>query len=244
MIVNEILASIQKANEAPEPVLVVDDERGILEVIEEMLAGPTYDIIQAQSLVEADRILKDKEISIVLTDLLLGQDSGLDVIAHSQKYQPNAKIILMTGKPTIQNAVSVLKTGAFDYLIKPFDMETLKNTIKRATDLVRLERENIRLSEIMSFYKISEAMGSEIDPDRLLKLIIETATREFNADFASLHLIRKDGRISKQKSICKDINIYEILTKFSQDLAEEVGYKGKPLIVNDQDAYARTGMRV
>jgi response regulator RpfG family c-di-GMP phosphodiesterase len=244
LIVNEILASIRKAKEAQESILVVDDERGILEVIDEMLAGPNYEVIQAQSLVEADRILKDKEISIVLTDLVLGADSGVDVILHTQKYQPTAKIILMTGKPTIQNAVSVLKTGAFDYLIKPFDMETLKATVKRATDLIRLERENIRLIEIMSFYKISEAMGSEIDPDKLLKLIIDTATREFNADFAALHLIRRDGRISKQKSVCKDINIYEILTKFSQDLAEEVGYKGKPLIVSDQDAYIRTGMRV
>jgi len=244
LIVNEILASLNKAKEDPELVLVVDDEASILEVIDEMLQGLTYEVVLAQSLAEADKILKDKEVAVVLTDLVLGADSGVDVIFHTQKYQPNAKIILMTGKPTIQNAISVLKNGAYDYLVKPFDMETLKATVKRGADQVRLERENIRLNEIMSFYKISEAMGSEIDPDRLLKLILDTAVREFNADFAALHLIRRDGRINKQKSVCKDINIYEILTKFSQDLAEEVSYKGKPLIINDQEAYIRTGMRV
>jgi putative nucleotidyltransferase with HDIG domain len=193
---------------------------------------------------EADQVLKDKEISIVLTDLIIGEESGIDVILRAQKYQPSIKAILMTGKPTIQNAIAVLKNGAFDYLVKPFDMETLKATLKRAADQIKLERENIRLNEIMSFYKISEAMGSEIEPDKLLKLILDTAVREFNADFASLHLIRRDGRISKQKSVCKDVNIFEILSQFSQDLAEEVTYKGKPLIISDQDAYVRTGMRV
>jgi len=242
--VKEILDSIKHDQRVAEPVLVVDDEANILQLVKEMLAGQHYDIILAESLTEADKILKEKEISIVLVDLILGDGSGVDVMLHTQKHHPDAKVILMTGKPTIQNAISVLKKGAFDYLVKPFDMEHLKATIKRAADQQKLERENIRLNEIMSFYKISEAMGSVIESDRLLNLILDTAIREFSADFASLHLIQPDGEISQQKNVCKDLKTSDYLSRFSQKLAKEISNKGKPIIINEQDAYAHTGQRI
>lgn len=244
MSVKEILESIKLDQKVTESILVVDDESNILQLVKEMLVDQDYDILLAESLAKADKILKEKEISIVLTDLILDDGSGVDVMLHTQKHHPDAKIILMTGKPTIQNAISVLKKGAFDYLVKPFDLEHLKATIKRAVDQQKLERENIRLNEIMSFYKISEAMGSVIEPDRLLNLILDTAIREFSADFAGLHLIQPDGGISHQKNVCKDPNESNYLSNFSQKLAKEISFKGKPVIINEQDAYARTGQRI
>ncbi len=229
--------------ETSEPILVVDDEATILEIIEEMLRGQPYIVFQARNLAEAEAILREQEISIVLTDLILRQESGLDVINIAQKIQPTAKVILMTGKPTIQNAVTVLKTGAFDYLVKPFDMDTLRGLLKRTVDQVKLERENIRLNEIMSFYKISEAMTFEINPEKLLKLILETAIREFKADYAAAHFIEHDGSMKMHDSIILDKSLADTFARFSQDLANEVGYKGKPLIINDEDAYARTGSK-
>jgi response regulator RpfG family c-di-GMP phosphodiesterase len=242
--VKEILESIKLDQKVTESILVVDDESNILQLVKEMLVDQDYDILLAESLVKADKILKEKEISLVLTDLILGDGSGVDVLLHTQKHHPDAKIILMTGKPTIQNAISVLKKGAFDYLVKPFNMEHLKATIKRAVNQQKLERENIRLNEIMSFYKISEAMGSVIELDRLLNLILDTAIREFSADFAGLHLIQPDGGISHQKNVCKDPDESDYLSNFSQKLAKEISFKGKPVIIKEQDAYARTGQKI
>lgn len=241
--VNEILDSIKKGQQAAEPILVVDDEENILQIVNEMLSSQNYEIYLAPSVTEASRLIKDKEMSIILTDLLLPDGSGVDVMQYAQKNQPDAKVLLMTGKPTIQNAISVLKKGAFDYLVKPFDMQTLLSTIKRAADQLKLERENVRLNEIMSFYAISEAMGSEIEPDRLLNLILDTAVREFTADFAALHLATMEGEIRLEKTVCKDINISAALNQFSQDLAWEVYNKNKPIIVNEMDGYARSGLR-
>jgi len=236
--VRDILESIKQEQKIS--ILVVDDERGILQVVRDMLHNQNYDILLAQSLDEANRIIKDTDISIVLTDLVLDAGSGIDVMNQAQKYQPDAKIILMTGKPTIQNAISVIKKGAFDYLVKPFDMENLLTTIKRAEDQLMLERENVRLNEIMSFFKISEAMGSVMESDRLLNLILDTAIREFNADFAALHLGKPDGRLSLKKFICQDHTISNKLNQFSQDLAEDAYYTCKPIIVNEKEAYGRS----
>jgi len=242
MNIREILDSIKQEQKIS--ILVVDDERGVLQVVKDMLNNQNYDILLAESLDEAVKIIKDTDISIVLTDLVLDEGSGIDVMIQVQKYQPDAKIILMTGKPTIQNAISVIKKGAFDYLLKPFDMENLVTTIKRAVDQLMLERENIRLNEIMSFYKISEAMGSVMESDRLLNLILDTAIREFNADFAALHLGKPDGRLSLQKFICPDYTLSDKLNHFSQDLAEDTYYTCKPIIVNEKEAYGRSEHRI
>jgi len=158
MIVPGIFDSIKSDQKLS--ILVVDDEPDILQVINEILENQNFNVILADSLQKANQIIKDKDISIVLTDLILDTGTGVDLMNQVQKYQPDAKIILMTGKPTIQNAISVIKKGAFDYVVKPFNIETLLTAVKHATDQFILERENIQLNEIMSFYRISEAMGS------------------------------------------------------------------------------------
>jgi putative nucleotidyltransferase with HDIG domain len=238
-----ILDSIKQFQEVREPILIVDDERNILEIVEEMLSSQSYDIYLAESVGEASRIIKEKEISIVLTDLLLDDGSGIDVLMSAQKYQPNVKVILMTGKPTIQNAISVIKKGAFDYLVKPFNMENLLAAIDRAIYQHRLEQENIRLNEIMSFYAISEAMGSVIETNKLLNLILDTAIREFNADYAALHSVKEDGLVEAQKNVCKDPSIAQNLNKFSYRLAESVYQSGKPRIVYGKEAQAWAGLK-
>ena len=224
-------------------ILVVDDEPDILQVINEILENQNFNVILADSLQKANQIIKDKDISIVLTDLILDTGTGVDLMNQVQKYQPDAKIILMTGKPTIQNAISVIKKGAFDYVVKPFNIETLLTAVKRATDQFILERENIQLNEIMSFYRISEAMGSVMETDRLLTLILDTAISEFKADFAALHLGKPDGHLHLQKSICRESDLRDKLNRFSQELAEDVYYTCKPIIVNEKEAYGRTAIK-
>ena len=241
MTVNQILDSIKKVQEHPEPILIVDDESNILQVIEEMLATQPYKVYLAQSFRDAEKILSENEISIVLTDLLLDEGSGLEVIARAQKYHPGAKVILMTGKPTIQNAIAVLKKGAFDYLVKPFTMENLFAILRRAVHQHRLEEENIRLNEIMSYYAISEAMGSEIEPEKLLRLILNTVIREFNADYAALHLVMENGDIISEEDAFLEPETRDVMKGFTQHVAEDVLDKHRPRLVYEEEAQAITG---
>ena len=170
-------------------IVVVDDEEYICEVIEEMLSHEGY---QIQSLCDPEKALdfiKAHRVDLVLTDLIMGKRSGVDVLNHTMRSHPDAVVILMTGHPTIENAVTVLKSGAYDYLVKPFSMDTLRAVIRRGLEKQKLYRENINLKEAVSLYKISEAMGSTIRLDFLLNLILETAIKEMDADMASVLLL-------------------------------------------------------
>jgi response regulator RpfG family c-di-GMP phosphodiesterase len=170
-------------------ILVVDDEEYICEVIEEMLSGEGYRIHAICDPLKALDFIKTRHVDLVLTDLIMGKKSGVDVLDQTMRFHPDAIVVLMTGHPTIENAVTVLRSGAYDYLVKPFSMDTLKAVIKRGLEKQRLHRENINLKETVSLYKISEAMGSTIRLDFLLNLILETAIKEFDADMASVLLL-------------------------------------------------------
>jgi len=174
--------------------LVVDDEEYICEVIKEMLSSEGYRIHTTCDPRKALDLIKRQPVDLVLTDLIMGETSGVEVLDHAIRFHPDAVLILMTGQPTIENAVTVLKSGAYDYLVKPFSMDTLKAVIKRGLEKQRLHRENIHLKEAVSLHKISEAMGSTIRLDFLLNLILETAIKELEADMASVALLDPEAR--------------------------------------------------
>jgi response regulator RpfG family c-di-GMP phosphodiesterase len=181
-----------RGGELVEPLmLVVDDEEYICEVIKEMLADENYRVQTACDPRKAMEILEKEPVDFVLTDLIMGERSGVDVLNKAVKLHPDAVVVLMTGRPTIENAVAVLKSGAYDYLVKPFSMDTLRAVVKRGLEKQKLLRENINLKEIVSLYRISEAMGSTIRLDFLLNLILETAIKEFEADMAWILLLHE-----------------------------------------------------
>ncbi len=193
---------INEPMEEPTNVLIVDDEPEILSVIREMLEAEDYRLFPAVSVDEARSILHRENINIVLTDLLLGDGSGADILEETKRIHPDSLTIFMTGRPTIQNAIKLMKQGAYDYLAKPFGLETLKMTLDKAREIIKLGKENIRLKEMMSFYRISEAMGTAIEPNRLLKLILDTAIKEFEADKASIYFFHEsEGRIELKASV-------------------------------------------
>jgi response regulator RpfG family c-di-GMP phosphodiesterase len=193
----------QGRRELGEPhILVVDDEEYICEVIKEMLADANYHVQISCDPQKAMDILEREPVDLVLTDLIMGEKSGVDVLDKTIKLHPDAVVVLMTGRPTIENAVAVLKSGAYDYLIKPFSMDTLRVVIKRGLEKQRLLRENINLKETVSLYRISEAMGSTIRLDFLLNLILETAIKELEADMAWVLLLdEKNHRLIPKASL-------------------------------------------
>jgi len=200
-----------RGGELVEPhILVVDDEEYICEVIKEMLADANYRVQMACDPRKAMDILEREPVDFVLTDLIMGEKSGVDVLNKTIKLHPDAVVVLMTGRPTIENAVAVLKSGAYDYLIKPFSMDTLRAVIKRGLEKQRLLRENINLKETVSLYRISEAMGSSIRLDFLLNLILETAIKELEADMAWVLLLdEKNNELIPKASLGIPPRMYE-----------------------------------
>ena len=169
--------------------LVVDDEPSVRELLSDWLElQPGLKVLSVGSLGEAERVLTGQSVSLLVTDLILGDESGVDVIRFAHTVQPDIVSILITAHPTVETAVTALQSGAYDYLIKPFKMEQLSATVRRALEKGRLCRENMHLREQVAVSEVIRAIGSTLELDQILSMVVETVRREFCASAASILL--------------------------------------------------------
>ncbi len=174
-------------------ILVVDDEEYICTIAQNILADHEgHHVTSCSDPAEAIRTIQSESIDLVLTDMMMGEYSGIDILRACQEHQPDTVVIFMTGHPTIENAISVLKRGAYDYLVKPFKLESLRATVERGLEKLFLQRENVRLKNAVSLYQLSAAMGGTVHLDSLLKLVLESVIAEFDAGLATIALVDSD----------------------------------------------------
>ncbi|HEX6559588.1 MAG TPA: sigma 54-interacting transcriptional regulator, partial [Longimicrobiales bacterium] len=123
-------------------ILVVDDERGILDTVEILLRGEGFDASIAQSGREALERFDEMSPDIVLTDIRMPGVSGLDLLEAVRERDPEVPVILMTAQASLQSAVKAVNQGAFYYLQKPFSNVELVALCRRAAQMRELSREN------------------------------------------------------------------------------------------------------
>ena len=128
-----------KHSSKPAHILVVDDSPDTLEILQRNLDSQGYRVSTSPGAVEAVKILESVSIDLVITDLKMPEIDGLSLIRHIQENFKNTAVMMITGYPTIEGAVEAVKTGAEEYLSKPFTDEELFNAVTRV-----LEKENAR----------------------------------------------------------------------------------------------------
>jgi two-component system nitrogen regulation response regulator GlnG len=127
-------------------VLVVDDEPSILLEIAGALKRH-YDVLTASSAEEAERILSQERLDLLITDLRLPGKDGIALLEFAKAAAPDLPVVLLSGHGTIEEAVKAIRLGAADFLEKPFGPERLQVTVERALEVRALRRENARLRE-------------------------------------------------------------------------------------------------
>jgi putative nucleotidyltransferase with HDIG domain len=170
-------------------IVVIDDEQYICNIIREALDDlPEYQIHKFTDPEQASVFIAGNGIDLVLTDLVMGNFSGEKILETTLANHPDAVVILMTGYPTVKTAISVLKKGGYDYLIKPFKLEDLKSTIKRGLELQQIKRENVELRSQIELMNVTDALTRGMKLQPLLKLVVETAMRVLPVAAASILL--------------------------------------------------------
>ncbi|MBD3297797.1 MAG: HD domain-containing protein [candidate division Zixibacteria bacterium] len=178
------------ADEALRPTaLIVDDESSVCELIADWLHMQCgVQPLMANSVAEAETVLSQRPITLLIVDLVLDTESGVDVIRLANSLQPNAIVILITAYPTVETAVTALQSGVYDYLVKPFKMDLLSATVRRALEKNRLRGENMHLREQVAITELMRAAGSSLQLDQILRMVIETVRREFSGAATSILL--------------------------------------------------------
>jgi len=123
-----------------ESILVVDDALSTLEVLERNLRTEHYQVFTASSVPEAIRILEAAPVDLVITDFKMPEVSGIDLVRHVRENLKETEVIMITGYPSIDGAVTAVKAGAQEFLSKPFTDEELLGAVRRTLDRLQARK--------------------------------------------------------------------------------------------------------
>ena len=141
---------------APVRVLIVDNEAPHARAVAESLERVGYDCTVATSGPQGLKRIDQDAFDIVITDLMMNDVDGLQILSHTKEKLPDAEVILVTGHGTIPSAVTAMQQGAFNYLLKPLDLGQLRAITEKASASLRLRQQNAELNR-----RLDERFGFE-----------------------------------------------------------------------------------
>jgi DNA-binding NtrC family response regulator len=119
-------------------ILVVDDEAIARDNLEHILRREGYQVVTASTGQQALRLLEEKVFDVVLTDLKMEQIDGMEVLEKTKSRHPNTEVVMITGFATVPSAIEALKKGAYHYIAKPFSLDEVRLTVRKALERKRL----------------------------------------------------------------------------------------------------------
>lgn len=194
------------ASQSQKRILVVDDEETIRRTIQKRLTMEGYEVRALGKASAALEEFRSQSFDTVISDIRMEEMDGVELlqkIKEIQRYE--VPVIMITGAPSLDTAQSCIKAGAYDYIVKPFDKETLLNTVKRAmekkelTDRVRAEKENleIRVQEqtrtLRDIYRFANQLNSLDSLDVVLESIVEFVADFMVSERVSIMLLDEEG---------------------------------------------------
>lgn len=128
-------------------ILLVDDDPSFLSIHRRILERKDYNVMVANNATEAIKILDNENISLVITDMVMPEMSGLDLLQYIKKHWSRLPVIILTGKGSIETAVYSMKEGAYTYLTKPVNIDEFLIEVNKCKEYLELMDENIYLKE-------------------------------------------------------------------------------------------------
>jgi len=153
-------------------ILLIDDDTSLLRVTEYNLKEAGFDVVCADSATAGIDKFRSTSPSLVVTDIQLGDINGLEVLKTVKEESPDTPVIMITAFGSIEMAVEAMKKGAFNFITKPFDRDTLRLSCKKALELASLRDHNRLLSEEVN--RLTGADGIET-ANREMQEVVDTA---------------------------------------------------------------------
>ena len=133
-----------------ERILVVDDEASVRGAVAQVLREDGHQISAVASGEEALAVFRKEPYPLVVSDIRLGSMDGLELLNEIKRIHSDPEVVIMTGHASMENAITAMRAGAYDYLVKPLeDLHLISNAASRALKKIRLRAENRRLMETL-----------------------------------------------------------------------------------------------
>jgi diguanylate cyclase (GGDEF)-like protein len=175
-------------------ILIVDDEVFFRRLFTEILSeGDLYSIDAVSSGKEALDYLTRNSVDVILTDMVMPEICGLELIRRTRSFDPAPDIILATGNATVETAIQALKGGARDYLLKPCNPEQLRHTVKSCLEQRRLIAENSLLQGQIRLYQKGQHLSGILNIDALFQESLSSLLNEIGHGRGLAYLAAQGG---------------------------------------------------
>ncbi|HET9696245.1 MAG TPA: response regulator, partial [Terriglobales bacterium] len=155
-------------------ILVIDDEALTLRTISRALREEEFDVFVAMSGEEGLKVLAEEHPDLALLDVVLPGIDGIEVLRQIKKVAPNTIVVMMSAYRMVDRAVEAMKLGAYDYLIKPFHLADMVNTIQRASEMLALR---VRLRQSVESAKGRYDFGRIVTNNPQMAEMLEVARK-------------------------------------------------------------------
>ena len=158
-----------------EKIIVLEDDLIVRKNLEQQLRNRRYDVASASTIAEAQEYLGKDNFDLMFVDIRLPDGEGTDLLKQIQTRAQKPLVVMVTGFGSVESAVSCMRDGAFDYIIKPFSADTIEMSLKKAEEFTRLVRVNQYLSHEEDYESGYELLGRSQGMEELRQLIRKVA---------------------------------------------------------------------
>lgn len=180
-------------------ILVVDDEKLIRDILADFLGMEGYIVRTAEDGTAAMAELNRTHYDLLISDMKMPRMGGLELLEQVEYIAPQMIVVIMTGFGTVETAISAMKRGAYDYILKPFKVEEVIRIVQHGLEKKRLAAENLRLREALSLHKVSEAIAASLSLEEVLSTVANSAFAELRADWVSTWLENGKGGFTERQ---------------------------------------------
>jgi two-component system, NtrC family, response regulator AtoC len=171
-------------------ILIVDDEALTLRTIGRALQAEGYEVLPATSGEDALKIVAEEKPDLALLDVVLPGINGIEVLRQARKISPAMVVVMMSAYHLVDRAVEAMKLGAYDYLIKPFHIADMVNTIQRATEMLALR---VRVRDTVENAKGRYDFGRVVTQSPVMCEVLEMARRAAESEHTTILIQGESG---------------------------------------------------
>ncbi len=164
---------------SPDPILIVDDDRKMRVIMKTLIESNGWTTMEACDGVQALEMYSKERPSVVLLDMLMPKMDGLETLRELKSLDSDLPVIIITAHADVSDAVNAIKIGAYDFIVKPPDLDTLTNIIRRAIEKSKLSRGLRKLDEAID-NSLESLLGSSSGMKKVIEQIRQVAFTDFS----------------------------------------------------------------
>ncbi|MBS1153857.1 MAG: Response regulator/GGDEF domain protein, partial [Myxococcaceae bacterium] len=213
-------------------ILLVDDEKVARALYGDFLTGAGHQVTTVGTSAEAKEALLRQKFDLVVTDLILPQSDGMELLQFIKMEHPGVEVVVITALDKVDPAVRAIKYGAVDYLVKPINPEVLAHAVTRGLTNRSVLTENVELRRHVALLETAQRMATTLDREKLLSTACTAFAQACEAPAVMLVLKKDDGwRVEADHGVADEALAESLAVKIEEELKGGFQIKGQELDV-------------